>query len=293
MDHEDILARIEEAKPDILLVAFGNPKQEKWIAMHRNRLRVPVCIGIGGSFEFLSGKIRRAPVWMQQNGLEWLYRTIQEPSRLARRYFNNAAGLVRYLPAQLVWTAAQSKPRTEVKITTERIGQAGVLRILGDLTGPVLPQFESEVRKTVLSGLHVVLDLSHTTYIGADALGSLIHVMNLARRWRRELWLAGLHPDLDRIIHAAKLRGSFRTASKVAEALRRIEPDLTPVPHSDGNSKFFNIRGQLVPVCTREMPELLRQVQIVMQETVTVDPLPVAASDSQEEASLTQALLPG
>jgi N-acetylglucosaminyldiphosphoundecaprenol N-acetyl-beta-D-mannosaminyltransferase len=60
MDHEEILSRIEMAKPDILLVAFGNPKQEKWLAMHRQRLEVPVCIGVGGTFEFLSGMISRS-----------------------------------------------------------------------------------------------------------------------------------------------------------------------------------------------------------------------------------------
>jgi N-acetylglucosaminyldiphosphoundecaprenol N-acetyl-beta-D-mannosaminyltransferase len=292
MDHEEILIRIEEARPDILLVAFGNPKQEKWIAMHRNRLKVPVCIGVGGSFEFLSGRFRRAPVWMQRNGLEWLYRTIQEPSRLARRYFTNGTGLLRYLPAQLVWTAAQSKPGTKGQITTETMGQARVLRIHGNLTGSLLPEFESDVRSAVLSGLHVVLDLSQTTYIGADALGSLIDVVNLARRWRRELWLAGLHPNLDRIIHAAQLRPSFRMASKVAEALRRIEPDLMPVPHFGGDSTFFRIRGQLVPVYTHEMPELYRQVQMVMQQRVPIDPS-AGPLENQEKESFTRALLPG
>jgi N-acetylglucosaminyldiphosphoundecaprenol N-acetyl-beta-D-mannosaminyltransferase len=293
MDHEDILIRIEEAKPEILMVAFGNPKQEKWLAMHRNRLKVPVCIGVGGSFEFLSGRLRRAPVWMQQYGLEWVYRTIQEPSRLSKRYFSNAAGLLRYLPAQLVWMAAQSKPRTKGHITTEMVGQAKVLRIHGTLTGSVLPQFEADVCGTVLSGLHVVLDLSQTTYIGADALGSLIHVMNLARRWRRDLWIAGSQPNLVRVFHAAQLRPSFRMASKVSEALRRIEPDLIPVPQLDEDSTFIRVRGQLIPVYTEEMPELYRQVQMVMQRRVTVDPLPVASSDSQEKGSFTRTLLPG
>jgi N-acetylglucosaminyldiphosphoundecaprenol N-acetyl-beta-D-mannosaminyltransferase len=293
MDHEEILIRIEESKPDILLVAFGNPKQEKWIAMHRSRLRVPVCIGVGGSFEFLSGRFRRAPAWMQRSGLEWLYRMIQEPSRLAKRYFDNGTGLLRYLPAQLVWMAAQSKPRTKGQITTETIGRATVLCIHGNLTGSVLAQFESDVRSAVLSGLHVVLDLSRTTYIGADALGSLIHVMNLACRWRRELWLAGLHPDLDRIFDAAQLQRSFRTARKVSEALRRIEPDLVPVPHFDGDSTFIWIRGQLVPVDAHEISELYRQVQMVMQQKVTVGSLPVAALDGQEKGPFTRALLTG
>ena len=293
MDHEEILGRIETAKPDILLVAFGNPKQEKWIAMHRNRLRVPVCIGVGGSFEFLSGRIRRAPVWMQCNGLEWLYRMIQEPSRLAKRYINNAAGLVRYLPAQMVWTAAQSKQRKNGQITGETTGTARIIRIDGNLTDSVLPQFEFDVRSALVSGLHVVLDMSHTTYIGADALGSLIHVMNLACRWRRDLWVAGLHANLNRVIQSAQLRPSFRTASRVAEALRRIDPDLIPVPHFDGESTFFRIRGQLVPVYRHEMPELCRQVGLVMQQRVAIESLPVPVAGIQERDSFARELLPG
>jgi anti-anti-sigma factor len=179
-----------------------------------------------------------------------------------------------------VWIAAQSKPRTKGHITTEMVGQARVLRIRGTLTGSVLPQFEADVCGTVLSGLHVVLDLSQATYIGADALGSLIHVMNLARRWRRDLWIAGSQPNLVRVFHAAQLRPSFRMASKVSEALRRIEPDLIPVPQLDEDSTFIRVRGQLIPVYTQEMPELYRQVQMVMQRRVTVDPLRVASSDS-------------
>ena len=181
MDQENILSRIEEAKPDILLVAFGNPKQEKWIAMHRHRLKVPVCIGVGGSFDFLSGGVSRAPLWMQRNALEWLYRTIQEPSRLAKRYASNFVGLLRYLPAQIVAMAMQTKRRSQVQITNEIIGPAKVLRIDGHLTGAQLPRFETDVRSAIVSGSHVVLDMSSTAYIGADALGTLIRLLTVAR----------------------------------------------------------------------------------------------------------------
>jgi N-acetylglucosaminyldiphosphoundecaprenol N-acetyl-beta-D-mannosaminyltransferase len=268
------------------MVAFGNPKQEKWIAMHRNRLKVPVCIGVGGSFDFLSGRVRRAPAWMQRSGLEWFYRTVQEPSRLAKRYFNNATGLIRYLPAQLLWMAAQSKRGTQGRIATEVIGKTKVHRIVGDLTGPVLIQLELTVQNTVLSGSHVVLDLSSTTYIGADALGSLIHVINLARRWRRELWLAGLSPNLARVLHAAQIRTSFRVAGKVAEALRRIDGDLVPIPQFAEDSAFFLIGGQFVPVYTQEMPELYRQVQELMEQQLTMAPVEAPAQRSSIPAML-------
>ena len=82
---------IKMAAPDILFVGLGAPKQEKWIADFYQKLNVPISIGIGGSFELISGMVNRAPQWMQQAGLEWLFRLMVEPRRLGQRYlFGNA-----------------------------------------------------------------------------------------------------------------------------------------------------------------------------------------------------------
>jgi N-acetylglucosaminyldiphosphoundecaprenol N-acetyl-beta-D-mannosaminyltransferase len=78
---------VRSAKPDVLLVAFGAPKQEKWIAKNKAALGVPVSIGVGGSFEMAAGIKQRAPAWVQRLGMEWLYRFGQEPRRLFDRYF--------------------------------------------------------------------------------------------------------------------------------------------------------------------------------------------------------------
>jgi N-acetylglucosaminyldiphosphoundecaprenol N-acetyl-beta-D-mannosaminyltransferase len=87
-DEQEAIRRIvRHAQPDILLVALGAPKQEKWIAQNKDKLGVPVSIGVGGSFEMASGMRRRAPRWVQKTGLEWLYRFAQEPTRLFKRYF--------------------------------------------------------------------------------------------------------------------------------------------------------------------------------------------------------------
>ncbi|HZV33790.1 MAG TPA: WecB/TagA/CpsF family glycosyltransferase [Verrucomicrobiae bacterium] len=86
MDHDEIKRRIAQARPDILFVCFGCPKQEKWIAMHYQSLGVPVAIGVGGTIDFLAGQLKRAPVWMQRSGTEWVFRLLQEPRRLFRRY---------------------------------------------------------------------------------------------------------------------------------------------------------------------------------------------------------------
>ena len=81
-----IATMIKASNPDILFVGLGAPKQEKWIFSHYTRLGVPVSIGIGAAFEFISGIVKRAPVWMQKIGLEWFWRLIMEPRRLWKRY---------------------------------------------------------------------------------------------------------------------------------------------------------------------------------------------------------------
>ena len=81
-----VINKINEADPDVLWIGLSTPKQERWMAEHRGRIKTPVMIGVGAAFDFLSGRKRQAPGWMQRSGLEWLFRLTQEPKRLWRRY---------------------------------------------------------------------------------------------------------------------------------------------------------------------------------------------------------------
>jgi exopolysaccharide biosynthesis WecB/TagA/CpsF family protein len=99
MDNGLIADRIRAAKPDIVLVCMGCPKQEKWIWQNYASTGVPVMIGAGATIDFLAGRMARAPLWMQKCGMEWLFRFLQEPKRLARRY---ADDLVHFFPAILL-----------------------------------------------------------------------------------------------------------------------------------------------------------------------------------------------
>jgi N-acetylglucosaminyldiphosphoundecaprenol N-acetyl-beta-D-mannosaminyltransferase len=83
---EDTARAIRAARPDLVFVALGAPKQEYWIHEHGLKLPVPVFMGVGGTFEMVSGMVSRAPVWMQKAGLEWFYRLCLEPRRMWRRY---------------------------------------------------------------------------------------------------------------------------------------------------------------------------------------------------------------
>jgi N-acetylglucosaminyldiphosphoundecaprenol N-acetyl-beta-D-mannosaminyltransferase len=85
-EEDEIARQINAARPDVLWVGIGVPKQEKWMARMRERLDVPVMCGVGAAFDFLAGRISQAPEWMQSRGLEWSYRIAQEPRRLLPRY---------------------------------------------------------------------------------------------------------------------------------------------------------------------------------------------------------------
>ena len=86
---DKIIELIRESAPNILIVCMGTPKQEKFIYRHLNALNVPVSLGLGASLDFEAGVIKRAPQWMRNCGLEWLYRLIKEPKRMFRRYIIN------------------------------------------------------------------------------------------------------------------------------------------------------------------------------------------------------------
>ena len=89
----EICGRINDSGASILLVGFGNPKQELWLERNRRNLNCGIAIGVGGTFNFIAGAVKRAPEWMRRSGTEWIYRIIQEPGRLWKRY---GVGLVQF-----------------------------------------------------------------------------------------------------------------------------------------------------------------------------------------------------
>lgn len=91
-----IIERINETKPDFVWVGLGAPRQEKWMAAHQGLIN-GLMIGVGAGFDYHAGNIRRAPEWMQKNNLEWVYRLLQDPKRLFKRYL--------YTNTKFIWNA--------------------------------------------------------------------------------------------------------------------------------------------------------------------------------------------
>ncbi len=86
-EEAQVVEDITRARADLLFVAISSPKKEEFLGKHQAAMRVPFAMGVGGTFDVAAGKVKRAPVWMQQAGLEWFFRFLQEPRRMFRRYF--------------------------------------------------------------------------------------------------------------------------------------------------------------------------------------------------------------
>lgn len=100
-EESELRDQVRAARPDIVWVGLSTPKQEKFMAEYLPRLDTTLMIGVGAAFDFLSGRVRQAPRWMQRSGLEWFYRLCSEPRRLARRYLKNNPLFVAKIAMQL------------------------------------------------------------------------------------------------------------------------------------------------------------------------------------------------
>lgn len=106
----ETVQRINESGAGLVWVGLGCPKQEKWMTHHRGRINA-VMVGVGAAFDYHAGTLTRAPLWMQRNGLEWLYRLIADPRRLWRRYFITNSIFICYAAVQLLRDKVGINPR--------------------------------------------------------------------------------------------------------------------------------------------------------------------------------------
>jgi exopolysaccharide biosynthesis WecB/TagA/CpsF family protein/anti-anti-sigma factor len=226
MDHENIAQRILAARPDLLLVAFGCPKAEKWIAMNYQSLGVPVTIGVGATIDFLAGRVKRAPVWMQRAGMEWLFRLYQEPRRLFRRY---ATDLWHF-----GWAMAVQWWHTQVSLRAAHLQQDEVGLIIGPTWHRIqLPKrLDAEVVRrgariwAQAVNRHCLLDLDDVQFIDSTGVGLLLRLRNDVRAAGNRLILVSPSPAVRRTLRWMRLLDSFVTADDAVDARRTIEAEL-------------------------------------------------------------------
>ncbi len=221
MDHEDVLQRLRAARPDIVLVAFGCPKQEKWIRMHFMASGVPVSVGVGATIDFLGGTVRRAPRWMQKTGLEWIFRLLQEPKRLFKRYAVDLVVFGRAIATQW-WelrhrsAATPGTESTGIRETTHGISE--IVRFGERLDAAAVERYRDLIRLLRASEGHVLADLSQIQFIDSTGLGLLIRLLKQLRADERQLVLVGPSAPVVRALELMRVDGMFTTAPDLAAA---------------------------------------------------------------------------
>ena len=220
MDNEEIISRIRGAKPDILLVGFGNPKQEIWIHRHLSQLNVPVAIGIGGSLDMIAGSLLRAPRWMQRMDMEWVFRMVQEPGRLFPRYAKDVTVLLRHLPMELMAAAIQPKTVRRGELSVVERSGARVISLGANLSANLCAELHREAKASARSSQSLVVDLTQTTRIEVDGLGSLLEARRVMQSAGKSMWLAGMNASLKRAFQLSSLSDMIPIANTPLQAVR-------------------------------------------------------------------------
>jgi N-acetylglucosaminyldiphosphoundecaprenol N-acetyl-beta-D-mannosaminyltransferase len=191
MNHAEIIARLRAATPDIVLVCFGCPKQEKWIFKNYLAAGVPVMIGAGGTVDFLAGRLRRAPLWMRRSGIESFFRLWQEPRRLFKRY---AGDFFRFAPAiaSQLWhlRARAAKTLRPLRGPTSAPMAYGIkVQASGSLQGAAFINSPAFWTRALAQEGHCVIDLAGVKSIDSTGLAFLVHWQRRLAQVRRNLIL--------------------------------------------------------------------------------------------------------
>ena len=289
MDHEEIKRRIFRLRPDLLFVAFGCPKQEKWIAMHYKSLGVPVSMGIGGTVDFLSGHLKRAPRWMQRTGTEWVFRLAQEPRRLLGRYCAD----LRVFAAKLLvqWWRLAFHPRivsarqtTKASVEVRDDFQVVTLPSRWDVKSVRENQFAME--DVSLPSKHCVLDAKQVDAIDSTGIASLVMYQKKLRTANRRLVIVASRPGLKRAFRLMRLENYFAIAADFDAAKELInscahqEPvTVTSKPRSQSVSLKW--RGEITAVNAEDAWDLTEShVASPDAERLKIDLSDVAFIDS-------------
>lgn len=261
MSH-DIIDQINAAKPDILLVAFGNPKQEKWIGMHARELKVPVAIGVGGTLDFIAGKTKRAPAWMQKSGLEWIYRLLQEPRRLWKRYVVDMFGFGTFFVRQWWLMRGQSAPSPALPHSDAMmLENKAILKVTGRLDRANQSGFVTNAEAALAQTPFLIIDLSAATFIDSAAIGSLVALGKKARDAGGDVRLVAVPEPIKRTLALIKLDRFFEMLPSVEAALAA---SITPAEVAPRAMQQWNVIKLPRRFDAQTAPDILRDCEAAL-----------------------------
>ena len=225
MDNAKMLAEIHAAKPNIIFIGFGNPKQEIWIHRHKDQLPPSVVIGIGGALDMIAGKLRRAPRWLQSLHLEWMFRMAQEPGRLMPRYVRDAKALFSHLPKGLMANRMQPFERRQRGSAVESVQGARVFATPGKMGDRVSALLLHEAKIAAAAGETLIVDMSATLRIEAEGIGGLLDARRVLLAAGLSTWLAGVSGSVGRVLQSSAVADLFGIAPTPMAAIDASKSD--------------------------------------------------------------------
>jgi N-acetylglucosaminyldiphosphoundecaprenol N-acetyl-beta-D-mannosaminyltransferase len=217
-----ILEQINKAKPDLLLICLGNPKQELWFSRVRNHLRASVAIGIGGTLNVITGQVKSAPPQFQKWGLEWVWRIIQEPRKLLWRYLHDGVKLlwlgiplIIYHHLNHLGTRFLTRKNTYSEqnlLFISSHGSIGVIQFPKFLTKESLGSLNTDLSNAVERDA-IILDMRQTIHIDLLGIAFLIEAWVWAKEKKKKIYLLGLRTNVKMLLLLHKTWDLFRCNS--------------------------------------------------------------------------------
>lgn len=215
MDNSKILTILEKADPDLLLVALGAPKQEKWIKMQLQKWQIPLSIGIGGTLDFLAGSQKRAPKGFQALGLEWLWRLLAHPKRLTKRYFSNIGFLFwSTLKLAYIKTFLGRVPKSIISPDPKQIQELG-----GKLYRYEEIKIDLENKDPTLNKVSPIIDLQRISWLDSAELGLLLELSKACRDRGNRLYLINTAPRIKSFLEECQLHHYWKIKTSPKELL--------------------------------------------------------------------------
>lgn len=215
-----IINQINASNPSLLLIFFGNPKQEIWFQRIRHQLSVPVAIGGGGTLNFVSGNVSRAPTWMQHLGLEWLHRLIKEPKRLWKRYLYDLTKLL-YVALPLLTYHYYQKflhhfHRARGQHFINEINFSSSKHHIAVITLPVVFDHQTswnqrELFEDALKNTLVIIDFRSVLFINAAAIGFLLRLWRYVSESHRQIYLVAVSPAVKKMLELQRVWIQFHS----------------------------------------------------------------------------------
>jgi N-acetylglucosaminyldiphosphoundecaprenol N-acetyl-beta-D-mannosaminyltransferase len=230
MNHTEMIQQVRDAKPDLLFVAFGCPKQEKWIAMHYRNLGVPVAIGVGATIDFLAGRFKRAPVWMRRTGTEWIYRLMQEPRRLFHRYVKDLWVFgwgIFFQWWRLQFCLRRQRGRGESVSAASGTGWFQI-KLPERLDMEAVQRNQPTWEQVFTSQRSCLLDAVNVRFIDSSGVGHLIRIHKRLRQAGHHLILIGPGTAVRRALKLMHLNDFFLVAEDVPGAVQLLQDQPPP-----------------------------------------------------------------